>query len=130
MASGKAKWINKMVHAMLSSLLQSAKEGKFEENSFKKEAWQKACIATNTVYGTKLDFTQLVEAMAEKVEQQAGSKDSSTSATPAAPDMVFESGGNDESTRMEIIMTLEGYTQGKSRGKQEYIYSNLSTSHL
>ena len=28
MASGKAKWIDEMVHAMLSSLLQSVKEGK------------------------------------------------------------------------------------------------------
>ncbi|KAG0130731.1 hypothetical protein HOY82DRAFT_648542 [Tuber indicum] len=47
-----------MVHAMLGSLSQSVKEGKSGENGFKKEAWQKTRIATNTVYGTKLDLTQ------------------------------------------------------------------------
>jgi len=29
-----------------------------EKNGFKKEAWQKARIAANSVYGTKLDLTQ------------------------------------------------------------------------
>ena len=47
-----------MVHAMLSSLLQSVKEGKGGESGFKKEAWQKARMAANAVYGTKLDLTQ------------------------------------------------------------------------
>ncbi|KAG0634848.1 hypothetical protein HOY80DRAFT_1096226 [Tuber brumale] len=58
MTSGKAKWIDEMVHAMLGSLLQSIKEGKRGENGFKKEAWQKARIATNSIYGTRLDLTQ------------------------------------------------------------------------
>ena len=58
MASGKAKWIDEMVHAMLSSLLQSIKEGKRGGSGIKKEAWQKARIAANTVYGTKLDLIQ------------------------------------------------------------------------
>ncbi|KAG0644484.1 hypothetical protein HOY80DRAFT_1028903 [Tuber brumale] len=58
MTSGKAKWIDEMVHAMLGSLLQSIKEGKRGENGFKKEAWQKARITTNSIYGTRLDLTQ------------------------------------------------------------------------
>jgi len=40
MASGKAKWIDEMVLAMMSSLLQLVKEGKQGENGFKKEAWR------------------------------------------------------------------------------------------
>ena len=38
MATGKAKWIDEMVHAMLSPLLQSVKEEECGENGFKKEA--------------------------------------------------------------------------------------------
>ena len=58
MASSKAKWIDEMVHARLSSLLQSVKEGKHGESGFKEEAWQKTRITANTVYGSELNLTQ------------------------------------------------------------------------
>ena len=57
MATGKAKWIDEMVHAMLSPLLQSVKEEECGENGFKKEAWDKGRIAANAVYGSRY-FTE------------------------------------------------------------------------